>query len=287
MPQFAGILLSPSMSKKRAQAQRDGSLVFTISEASRITNVSRSTLRIWESAGLTRPARTRSGYRTYSSEQIERLKQIQRLRSEKNLNVAAIRHLIGSDGQSFPSTRANNPPISIGEQLRQLREKHAMTIYRAAEASGLSAGYLSSLERGQSNASVATLQRLSVLYQTNVLSFFTEAGEPKKLVRLQNRKQISNEPGIAIDLLASGSHLMEPHLFRLAPGATSGGSYNHEGEEFIFILQGSCEICLDQNECYELKKGDSLYFSSMQQHRWRNTGRNEAILFWINTPPTF
>jgi transcriptional regulator with XRE-family HTH domain len=162
-----------------------------------------------------------------------------------------------------------------------------MTIFQAAEGSGLSNSYLSSLERGQSNASVATLQRLSVLYQTNVLSFFSEAGEPHKLIRLQNRKQISNEPGISIDLLASGSHLMEPHLFRLAPGASSGGAYNHEGEEFIFVLQGSCEICLDQEECYQLKKGDSLYFSSMQQHRWRNTAREETILFWINTPPTF
>jgi DNA-binding transcriptional MerR regulator/quercetin dioxygenase-like cupin family protein len=278
------------MSKKRTHGQRirvDGHLAFTISEASRITNVSRSTLRIWESAGLTQPTRTRSGYRTYSSEQIERLKQIQRLRTEKNLNVAAIRHLIGSDAQSPPSNRANNPPTSIGEQLRRLRENRGLSIFQAAEGSGLSSSYLSSLERGQSNASVATLQRLSVLYQTNVLSFFTEAGEPKKLVRLQNRKQISNEPGITIELLASGSHLMEPHLFRLAPGATSGGSYNHEGEEFIFILQGSCEICLDQNECYKLRKGDSLYFSSMQQHRWRNTGRKEAILFWVNTPPTF
>src|ERR1700722_10252725 len=173
MPRIAVILFSPSMPKKRTRSPRNrvnGNLAFTISEASKITNVSRSTLRIWESAGLTQPARTRSGYRTYSSEQIERLKQIQRLRTEKNLNVAAIRHLIGSDGQSLSSTRTNNAPLSIGEQLRHLREKHGMTIYQAAEGTGLSSSYLSSLERGQSNASVATLQRLSVLYQTNILS---------------------------------------------------------------------------------------------------------------------
>jgi uncharacterized cupin superfamily protein len=80
---------------------------------------------------------------------------------------------------------------------------------------------------------------------------------------------------------------MEPHLFRLAPGATSGGSYHHQGEEFIFVLAGSCEIWLDEAERYHLRKGDSLYFSSSQAHRWRNSGDVETVLFWINTPPTF
>ena len=265
----------------------NGSLTFTISEASKITNISRSTLRMWENAGLTRPARTRSGYRTYSSDQIERLKQIQRLRTEKNLNVAAIRHLIGTDSGAtdIPSTEGAN--YAIGDQLRSFREKRGLTIFEAAERTGLSSSYLSSLERGQSNASVATLQKLSVFYQTNVLAFFNDSREPRKLVRLQSRKHISNEPGIDIALLAFGTNTMEPHLFRLAPGATSGGAYHHQGEEFIFVLEGCCEIWLDETEHYKLCKGDSLYFSSSQAHRWRNTGNEEAVLFWINTPPTF
>jgi DNA-binding transcriptional MerR regulator/quercetin dioxygenase-like cupin family protein len=278
------------MPKKRSMARptgTDGNLAFTISEASKIINVSRSTLRIWENVGLTHPIRTESGYRTYSSEQIERLKQIQRLRTEKNLNVAAIRHLIGAEKQPTALPPPPNGAHSIGEQLRQLRERRGLTIFEAAERTGLSSSYLSSLERGQSNASVATLQKLSVSYQTNVLAFFKDSKEPRKLVRAQNRKQISNEPGIQIELLASGSNLMEPHLFRLAPGATSGGAYNHEGEEFIFVLKGCCEICLDKKERYTLRQGDSLYFSSMQKHHWKNIGSEEAMLFWINTPPTF
>jgi transcriptional regulator with XRE-family HTH domain len=237
--------------------------------------------------GLTRPNRTRGGYRTYSPEQIDRLKQIQRLRAEKNLNVAAIRHLIGADRGAARDSSAENANHPIGNELRKLREKRKLTLFEAAERTGLSSSYLSSLERGQSNASVATLQKLSVFYQTNVLAFFNDSREPRKLVRLQSRKQISNEPGINIELLASGSNLMEPHLFRLAPGATSGGSYHHQGEEFIFVLAGSCEIWLDEAEHYQLRKGDSLYFSSSQAHRWRNSGDVETVLFWINTPPTF
>ena len=275
--------------KPLRRAKSNGSLAFTISDASRMTNVSQSTLRIWEKIGLTRPARTRTGYRTYSPAQIERLKQIQRLRNEKNLNVAAIRHLIGTEPGPAPSSAqtASSAGAPIGEQLRWLREKRNLTLFEAAESTGLSSGYLSSLERGQANASVATLQKLSVFYRTNVLAFFNDSTEPSKLVPVQSPRSNSNEPGIRIDLLAAGSNVMEPHLFRLAPGATSGGAYHHQGEEFIFVLKGCCEFWLDETEHYKLRKGDSLYFSSSQAHRWRNSGTQEAVLFWINTPPTF
>ena len=281
--------LAMGKNKSLPRGSSKGNLTFTISEASRIINVSRSTLRTWETAGLTRPVRTRNGYRTYSPEQIKRLKQIQRLRTEKHLNVAAIRHLIGngSGGTAPQCAIPEKTNHSIGDQLRKLREKRRLTIVEAAEHTGMSSSYLKDLEMGRSNVSVATLQKLSLFYQTNVLAFFGDSREPRKLVRRRARKEISNEPGVHIELLSSGSTIMEPHLFRLAPGATSGGSYHHPGEEFIFVLHGCCDFWLDKTEHYKLRKGDSLYFSSSQAHHWKNTGNGEAVLVWINTPPTF
>jgi quercetin dioxygenase-like cupin family protein len=143
------------------------------------------------------------------------------------------------------------------------------------------------VERGQANASVASLQKLSVLYDTNVLTFFGKGKKTNKLVQPQQRKSISNEPGIRIELLAEGETAMEPHLFHVAPGASSGGSYHHEGEEFLYVISGSCEFWLDEVEHYRLEPGDSLYFSSQQTHRWSNVSDVEAVLLWINTPPTF
>ena len=80
--------------------------------------MSRSTLRIWEDEGLIRPVRTQSGYRTYSPEQVERLKQIQRLRNEKNLNIAAIRHLIDAEPGEAGDSAEPGTSHPIGEQLR-------------------------------------------------------------------------------------------------------------------------------------------------------------------------
>jgi quercetin dioxygenase-like cupin family protein len=90
-----------------------------------------------------------------------------------------------------------------------------------------------------------------------------------------------------MELLAWGNTAMEPHLFRVKPGGGSGESYSHEGEEFLHVLRGDFEIWLNKSEHYRLKPGDSLYFESTMPHRWKNPGRKEAWVLWINTPPTF
>jgi DNA-binding transcriptional MerR regulator/mannose-6-phosphate isomerase-like protein (cupin superfamily) len=262
--------------------------ILRISEVSKMLNVSSSTLRQWENAGLTHPSRGPSGYRGYSRDDVEHLKGIQRLRTEKNLNVDAIKHLLGEKRNGKQDeTKADAAAPGIGQRLRRLRRDRLLTLAAAAAGTGLSASFLSGVERGQVHASIATLQKLSVFYDTNVLSFFGPSKKVGKLVRPNQRKQLSNEPGVQMELLTSGATAMEPHLFRLAPGASSGGSYHHHGEEFIFVISGTCEIWLDEVEHYCLQEGDSLYFSSSQTHRWGNTSTEQAILLWINTPPTF
>jgi DNA-binding transcriptional MerR regulator/quercetin dioxygenase-like cupin family protein len=279
------------MRKPRKQSRSKPSknrLYFAISEVSSILSVSPSTLRMWENMGLVTPDRTIGGRRMYSPEKVERLKYIQRLRTERKLNVEAIREMLGS----FPlpnreSSKAAANGISISRHLRKLRRQRGMTLSQAAQGTDLSVSFLSSLECGKTNASVATLQKLAVFYGTNVQSFFGPSRKSLKLVNPRIRKQLSNEPGVNIELLAFGNNVMQPHLYRIAPGTTSGGSYHHEGEEFIYVISGTCEIWLDEVEHYTLEEGDCLYFSSTQTHRWNNSGRETAVLLWTNTPPTF
>jgi DNA-binding transcriptional MerR regulator/mannose-6-phosphate isomerase-like protein (cupin superfamily) len=268
-------------------AHHDDGVQFRISEVSSLLNVSASTLRQWENVGLTAPSRTRGGYRVYSVQQVEQLKRIQSLRVKNGLNIGAIRQSLGLLEKPAAKQSAKAPEVSIGHTLRQLRRSRKLTLAQAAAATEVSAGFLSCLERGQVHASISTLQKLAVFYETTVLAFFGGSTTPGKLVRPTERKKLSNEPGICIELLAHGSTAMEPHLFRLAPGTSSGESYYHDGEEFIYVIRGSCEIWLDEVEYYRLRPGDCLYFSSSQTHRWNNPFAHEAILLWVNTPPTF
>ena len=135
------------------------------------------------------------------------------------------------------------------------------------------------------SGSVGTLRKLARFYKTNILDFFDTHGAAGHLVRPAARKVLEGD-GVRMELLAWGNTVMEPHLFRVAPDAGSGDSYSHEGEEFIYVLRGQLEIALNA-EKYRLKSGDSFYFESATPHRWRNPGRNETLLLWVNTPPTF
>jgi DNA-binding transcriptional MerR regulator/quercetin dioxygenase-like cupin family protein len=274
---------------KRTKKGLSNTSYFNISEVARILGVSPSTLRMWEKVGLVSPQRSDGRYRLFTLDDVKRLKQIKFLKSAKNLNNGGVLHVLSQKNPAHPvaTTKPDSSSNTIGRKLRDHRLRQEMTLRDVADRTGLSVGFLSSLERAQTNASVATLQKLAKLYHTNFMTFFDESEQGPKLVRPGERKVLEAQPGTHIELLALGQTIMESQLWRVAPGASSGGAYSHEGEEFIYVLQGRFEIWLDDVEHYVLRPGDCLYFSSTQAHRWLNPGKTETRLLWVNTPPTF
>jgi DNA-binding transcriptional MerR regulator/quercetin dioxygenase-like cupin family protein len=255
-----------------------------IGDVARRVGVSPSVIRSWESLGLTRPQRTESKYRLYSAEDVKLLKRARFLRKVRGLNAAAIVDLLRREGQVRPAVEGNAG--AIGTHLRQLRAKRKLSLAQVARGAGISVGFLSALERSQMSGSVGTLRKLARFYKTNILDFFDATEASGRQVRPAQRKVLEAGPGVRMELLAWGNTVMEPHLFRVAPDAGSGDRYAHEGEEFLYILRGELTITLQKDE-YRLKSGDSFYFESATPHHWKNCGRTETWVLWVNTPPTF
>ena len=264
---------------------------FTISQAAKMLGVSPSSLRAWEHMRLIKPVRSQGRYRLYSQKDLSTAKRIVHLSKNEGLNLAGIAHLLRNTKPSADLKLPQRPKqvSSVSEQLLRLRRLKGSTLSDIARRTQLSISFLSALERGLANPSIATLQRLAVAYDTNVLSMFGVGDEKKvqRLIRPADRKVLRPHPGVQMELLALGRLQMEAHIFRIAPGASSGGSYHHEGEEFIHVLEGSVEVWLDEVEYYVLKKGDTLYFESTRSHRWKSLSESETVLLWVNTPPTF
>jgi DNA-binding transcriptional MerR regulator/quercetin dioxygenase-like cupin family protein len=257
-----------------------------ISDVARMVGVSPSILRSWEHLGLVAPARTASQYRLYTHADVRLLKRAQFLRRARGMNAPAIVHMLKTQGL-LRGARQRPRPSAVGPRLRRLRLERGDSLARVAQAAGVSVGFLSALERGQMSASVATLRRLARFYRLNILALFDPSEANPGRVRPADRKLLDAGPGVRMELLAWGQAVMEPHLFRIAPGAGSGESYAHEGEEFLFILRGCLEISLEGGETHRLEQGDSFYFESSTHHRWTNPGKKEAHILWVNTPPTF
>jgi DNA-binding transcriptional MerR regulator/quercetin dioxygenase-like cupin family protein len=255
-----------------------------ISEVARRLGISSSALRAWEALGLVSPSRTASRYRIYAEDDVRLLQRALFLRRARGLNPAAIVHILKKQGVvTAPADRRQ----STGQRFRRLRVKRGLSLAQVARATKVSVGFLSALERGQMRSSVATLQRIARFYKTNILSMFETNGNAQPLIRPSQRKILETSPKVRMELLAWGNTAMEPHLFRIKPGGGSGESYTHEGEEFLHVLRGEFEIWLHNQGHYRLRSGDSLYFESSTPHRWKNPGRSEAWILWVNTPPTF
>lgn len=251
---------------------------YRISEAARLVGVSPSALRQWELHGLVRPMRTPSGYRLYSEDDLARLRHVRRLRQIDGVNPRGIHRVLSGHPRGDSAD---------GRRLRELRRRHGLSLRVAAERSGLSESFISAVERGAARASVASLQRLTSAYGATLLDLLAHGGSPGRVVRRDARPALELGSDVRIEQLSHDARQLEPQLFVLSPGATSAGAYAHAGEELIFVLSGSVQVELGDDEHYALGEGDSLTFPSTIPHRWRNDAGEEARLLWINTPPTF
>ena len=169
-----------------------------------------------------------------------------------------------------------------------MRSQLGLTVRQVAERTGLSASYVSSVENGYTRPSVSGLLKLSQAYGANILSFYGPSPEPRRrLVRSGEAEVIAmGDPGVGVALLTPHEGAIELHLFELAPGANSGGSYRHDGDEFWYVLAGTLGVWLD-NEFFRLEVGDCLSFASTDEHRFANLAQGVTMFLGGNTPSTF
>lgn len=264
---------------------------YKIAEAARMAGVSPSTLRLWENQGLIEPVRTTSGQRLYEAAHVERLKRISWLRSDKGLNPAAIRETL-DDAPGLPAEgqgKAADPQSDIGRKLRHLRREAGKTLENVSAETGIPVSMLSTFERTSQGLSFTALHELVASFGTtlSVLSGQEDRSAGESLIRNGEWSNWPSSSGVTVQILSEGKNQMECHRFVLAPGASSEGAYQHDGEEFMHVLAGSIEIVLDGDQFFALGSGDSFYFESRRPHSWRNSFAGETVLIWINTPPTF
>ena len=270
-------------SARRRQAEPAGYGFLTVGQTARILGVSPSTLRLWENVGLVSPVRSNGRYRLYSPELLKVLKRIKYLRDVQRLNVPGIKRELGGDIK--PRARAHQRPL--GPLLRRMRKRREMGLAEAASHAGISAGFLSSLERSQANASVATLQRLATSYGTTVMELFQTPRTAAVSCGRTNGACSTCTPASGWSCCRAARRCCSPCSSASPRWPAAMAADSHQGEEFIYMISGTLEMWLDELQCFVLQAGDSFWFESTHGHRWFNPGDTEAALLWINTPPTF
>jgi transcriptional regulator with XRE-family HTH domain len=183
-------------------------------------------------------------------------------------------------------------PRKIGQEIRGLRKARNLTLAELAEASGLSVGYLSLLERDLATPSIKALHSVSRALGQTISWFFAADAVPENerdlVVRRSRRRRLEYSAGIVDELLSPNlAGTLELLSSRFPPGASSGDEpYTHAGEEAGIVIRGRLEMWVDGKHLM-LSAGDSFGFASSLPHRYRNPGPEETEVVWAITPPSY
>lgn len=245
-----------------------GALGFLVGEVSQTVGVSIQTLRLWERERLVIPERTERGYRVYGEEDVRRLQRIKHLRNVEGLNFAAIRQRLGHAGQRSNVQREDSDN-EFGERLRSLRLREHKTQKEAAEATGLSVSFISSVERGATGASMESVSLLAGVYGVEAKDLLgMELPRNASLVRAAERAGGRWEGGTSYEQMTPRGSPVEFTRLRMPSRTGSGRFYSHGGEEVVHLLRGRLFVELQDQETFELSAGDTLRYSSATPHRW-------------------
>ncbi len=182
----------------------------------------------------------------------------------------------------------------IGAQLRAERVARQLTLQQVASAAGLTKGFLSQLERGESSASIASLLGLCSVLDIDVATLVQRAAPAapvSPIVRRGERKRMYlGGVGVEDHLLTPPAErrfeVFETHLEPL--GSPSDELYSIDAEfGFACVLKGSVDIVFESG-AQRLNSGDSLTYSPREPHTFRNPSRSRpAVVMFTNVPAVF
>jgi transcriptional regulator with XRE-family HTH domain len=167
--------------------------------------------------------------------------------------------------------------VRVGEKIKALREKKGLSLKELADLTGFSTALLSQMENHLVSPSLGTIIKMARAMSVRVGDFLGETeGEPYTIVRKEERKKVSRfaskdgvKYGYSYESLGfeKKDRHMEPFIVTLEPATVKTAKTSvHEGEEFIFVLEGEMEVIFG-NHTDILYPGDSIYYDSTIPHR--------------------
>lgn len=174
---------------------------------------------------------------------------------------------------------------SVGARLRQARKSRELTLAQLSELSGIAVSTISKAERGDIALTydkfVALAHALNVDFDTLFRRTEGKAVRPFEPTLTRSGKQfVYDTPHYEYGMIANklvGKRMVPMRAHIHARRLEDFPDYiRHEGEEFVFLLQGKLELHFETGSIFRLDQGDSLYFDSAQGHVYISIGPADA-----------
>lgn len=177
--------------------------------------------------------------------------------------------------------------MKIGSKIKELRIRNGLTLEELASRSELTKGFLSQLERDLTSPSISTLEDILEALGTNLSEFFHFTPE-EQLTFGKNDFFVDERDEHTVEWIVPNAQKneMEPIRITIHPGCSSFIMKANEGQEFGYVLSGQVELVMGK-KIYRLKSKETFYLNGARSHFIKNTGKKDAVLLWVVTPPMF
>ncbi|MBI5443588.1 MAG: helix-turn-helix transcriptional regulator [Deltaproteobacteria bacterium] len=178
---------------------------------------------------------------------------------------------------------------AIVDKIKKIRTNQGLSLKALAERTGLTQGYLSRIENSDSAPPISTLGRIAKGLGTDVSYLLVDhdgqgRASPAIVVTRTESTGPATAPAASSSRSGYGYHYralaedkagknMETYV--MTPEFEPGEVMQHEGEEFLYILDGEVEFNYGDEKII-LHKGDSAYFDAHIPHNGRSLGREMA-----------
>lgn len=187
----------------------------------------------------------------------------------------AIKPVLSQDPHKSGPAREKVLEVAIGREVRSFRKQHGVTVSDLAKSTGLSIGMLSKIENGVTSPSLTTLQTLAEALSVPLTSFFRGFEGQRQAVHMKANTALEAErrgtrAGHQYNLLGhiganSTGVIVEPYLITLTAESDIFPEFQHDGMEFIYMLEGEVEY-RHGDQLFHLEPGDSLFFDADAPH---------------------
>ena len=173
----------------------------------------------------------------------------------------------------------------IGKRLKDIRTDKGLSLDYLANETGFSIEYISGIEKGAIMPPVATILRFSRALEIDssvLLKKEKDEADKKKTEGFRERTEDYTYQTLTPD--AIHKHLKSFKVFIDPVSDHKGVSYQHEGEEFIYVLKGTIEVTVGDNKTV-LKPSESIHFNSSIVHKLKNLSSEKAEMVVVLYTP--
>ena len=173
--------------------------------------------------------------------------------------------------------------VELAIRIRRFRKSANMTLADLANASGLTESMMSKIENFRVTPSLSTVSAIAGALGVTLSNLFEGLDDRSELVvvRAHERRRLTRDesPWTYYSLVRERTALaMQPFIIELPSGMQRESADVHEGEEFIFVLQGRIDYEHGDHIC-SLEPGDSVYSDGSVRHNvWNRSGETARIL---------